>query len=77
LGITEIIILLVVGLIVLGPERLPEALQMAGKMLRELRAASNTVVRELTEVIDEPHRTLKEFDPFKPDDKPDEPPGQP
>jgi len=68
LNIFEIVLLLAVALIVVGPERLPEVLQMVGKVLRELRLASNTVMRELTEVADEPRKTLREFDPFKPDD---------
>jgi Tat protein translocase TatB subunit len=67
LNILEIIVLLAVALIVVGPERLPEVLQMVGKVMRELRLASNTVMRELTEVADEPRRTLRELDPFKPD----------
>lgn len=67
--------LLALALIVVGPERLPEVLQMVGKVLRELRLASNTVMRELTEVAEEPRKTLREFDPFKPDNpvKPTEP----
>jgi Sec-independent protein translocase protein TatA len=65
LNIFEIFLLLALALIVVGPERLPEVLQMEGKVLRELRMASNTVMRELTEVAEEPRRTLRELDPFK------------
>jgi Sec-independent protein translocase protein TatA len=68
LNILEIVLLLALALIVVGPERLPEVLQMVGKVLRELRLASNTVMRELTEVADEPRKTLRELDPFKTDD---------
>ncbi len=51
----EIALILLLALIVLGPERLPEVLRVAGKVLRELRLASNTVMRELTDVMeDEP-----------------------
>jgi sec-independent protein translocase protein TatB len=53
LDLFEILLILVLALIVLGPERLPEVLKVAGKVLRELRLASNTVLRELTEAIDE------------------------
>ncbi|HYA35117.1 MAG TPA: twin-arginine translocase TatA/TatE family subunit [Candidatus Binataceae bacterium] len=77
MGIFEIIILLAVALIVVGPERLPEVLKVVGKVLRELRAASNTVLREITEAVDEPRRTLKDLDPFRPEDKPGDPPRQP
>jgi len=65
LNILEILVLLAVALIVVGPERLPEVLQTVGKVLRELRAASNTVMRELTEVAEEPHRVMRELDPFQ------------
>jgi Tat protein translocase TatB subunit len=65
LNIFEIVLLLAVALIVLGPERLPEVLQTVGKILRELRSASNTVLRELTEVTDEPRRVMRELDPFQ------------
>src|ERR1700730_16861117 len=65
LNIFEILLLLALALIVVGPERLPEVLQMVGKVLRELRLASNTVMRELTEVAEEPRRTIRELDPFQ------------
>jgi sec-independent protein translocase protein TatA len=85
LNIFEILLLLALALIVVGPERLPEVLQMVGKVLRELRMASNTVMRELTEVTEEPRRTLRELDPFqtgdsqvmKPKDQPATPPPPP
>jgi Sec-independent protein translocase protein TatA len=41
--------------IVVPPERLPEVMRAAGKVLRELRLASNTVMRELTSALDEPY----------------------
>jgi Sec-independent protein translocase protein TatA len=50
----EIILILAVALIVIGPERMPEVMRAAGKVLRELRLASNTVLHELTEVLEEP-----------------------
>lgn len=65
MNILEILLLLAIALIVVGPERLPEVLQMVGKVMRELRMASNTVMRELTEVTEEPRRTLRELDPFQ------------
>ncbi len=82
MNIFEILLLLALALIVVGPERLPEVLQMVGKVLRELRLASNTVMRELTEVTEEPRRTIRELDPFqtgdsnlmKPKNQPVDPP---
>lgn len=58
LDIFEILLILIVVLIVVGPERLPESMRAAGKLMRELRAASNSVMRELTEALeDAPART--------------------
>jgi sec-independent protein translocase protein TatA len=53
-SITELLIVLVIALIVIPPEKLPEVMRTVGKILRELRLASNTVVRELTEAVDDP-----------------------
>jgi Sec-independent protein translocase protein TatA len=54
LGVLEIILFLIVALIVIPPDHLPEVMRAAGKILRELRLASNTVVRELSGVLDDP-----------------------
>jgi len=54
LDLFEIAIILAIALIVVGPERLPEVMRTVGKVLRELRLASNTVLHELTDVLDEP-----------------------
>jgi Sec-independent protein translocase protein TatA len=45
---------LVVALIVIPPDNLPDAMRALGKILRELRVASNTVVRELSGALEEP-----------------------
>ena len=65
MNIFEIVLLLAVALIVVGPERLPEVLQTVAKILRELRSASNTVLRELSEASEEPRRAMRELDPFQ------------
>ena len=54
MSIVEILLVLVVALIVIPPERLPEVMRVVGKILRELRLASNTLVRELSGVIEGP-----------------------
>jgi Sec-independent protein translocase protein TatA len=54
LSIVEILLFLIVALIVIPPERLPEVMRAAGKILRELRLASNTIVRELSGAIEDP-----------------------
>jgi Sec-independent protein translocase protein TatA len=54
LSILEILLFLVVALVVIPPDRLPEVMRAVGKILRELRLASNTIVRELSSAIEEP-----------------------
>jgi Sec-independent protein translocase protein TatA len=58
LDLFEIILILAIALIVVGPERLPEVMRTVGKVLRELRLASNTVLHELTDVLDEPRPNI-------------------
>ncbi len=53
-GIGEIIVLLVVALIVIPPEKLPDVMRGAGKAMRELRRASNLVMHELSSVLEPP-----------------------
>ena len=54
LSILEIFLVLLVALIVIPPDRLPEVMRAVGKILRELRLASNTIVRELSGAIEDP-----------------------
>jgi Sec-independent protein translocase protein TatA len=54
LSILEIFLVLMVALIVIPPDRLPEVMRAVGKILRELRLASNTIVRELSGAIEDP-----------------------
>jgi Tat protein translocase TatB subunit len=58
LDLFEIVLILAIALIVVGPERLPEVMRTVGKVLRELRLASNTVLHELTDVLDEPRANV-------------------
>lgn len=52
MGIFEIILFLVIALIVIPPDDLPQVMRAAGKVMRELRLASNTVMREISSAID-------------------------
>jgi Sec-independent protein translocase protein TatA len=54
LGILEIFLVLLVALVVIPPDDLPQVIRAAGKILRELRLASNTVMREIGGALDEP-----------------------
>jgi Tat protein translocase TatB subunit len=47
LGITELIIILLLALIVVGPERLPEMGRKLGKTLRDVRRAYENLTRDL------------------------------
>jgi Tat protein translocase TatB subunit len=53
LGLFEIIIILAVALIVLGPERMPEVVRLAMQIIREVRTAANEAMREITEAIEQ------------------------
>jgi len=50
---TELMVILVVGLLVLGPKRLPELARSLGRGLAEFRRASNDMRREFMDVADE------------------------
>ena len=47
LGWSELIVLAIVGLIVLGPERLPKAASDAAKMLRQLRSMARNATADI------------------------------
>ena len=67
LGPAEILVILVVALIVLGPNRLPEAGRQVGKALAEVRRWSQGFQDEIRSAVD--------FDPGPPS-YPKPPPGQ-
>lgn len=50
---TELLVILVVGLLVLGPKRLPELARSLGRGLAEFRRASTDMRREFLDVQDE------------------------
>jgi sec-independent protein translocase protein TatB len=54
LGGGEILVILLVALIVLGPTKLPEASRQVGKAVREMRRMSGAFQRELREAINDP-----------------------
>jgi sec-independent protein translocase protein TatB len=47
IGWSELIVLAIVGLVVLGPERLPKAAADAARMLRQLRAMARNATADL------------------------------
>ncbi len=52
LGVWEIAVILVVALLVLGPEKLPDAAKTLGKALRDFRNAGDSIKREMLGEID-------------------------
>ena len=51
LGPAEIIVILLVGLLVFGPSRLPELSRQVGGAMRELRKMQSTLKREIDEAM--------------------------
>ena len=61
----ELLTILVVGLVVLGPEKLPGIARQAGEWMAKLRAVSQNLQREVQDVLDEPEmQSLKELGEF-------------
>ena len=53
IGMTELLVILTIGLVVIGPKKLPELARSLGKGLAEFRRASTDMRREFLEVTDE------------------------
>lgn len=56
---SEIVFLLLAGLVILGPERLPSVLRRAVKTYGEFRRFAQGVEKELRETFDEPLKELR------------------
>lgn len=70
LGMAEILVIAIVALVFLGPDKLPNAARQVGKALRELRRHSDNVKAELRDVVDvdgvaQMHRDFKEAVDFR------------
>jgi sec-independent protein translocase protein TatB len=57
---SEVIIILLLALVVLGPEKLPDAMRKAGQMYGELKKMSSSFQSEFRSVVDEPLREVRE-----------------
>jgi sec-independent protein translocase protein TatB len=57
---SELIIILLLALVVLGPEKLPEAMRKAGRMYADLKKMSTSFQEEFRSVVDEPMRELRD-----------------
>lgn len=56
----ELIIILLLALVVLGPEKLPEAMRKAGQAYAELKKMSSGFQSEFRAAVDEPLREIRE-----------------
>lgn len=56
---SEIIFLLLAGLVVLGPERLPGVIRQVGKVYGEIRRTTQGLERELRGTLEEPLKDLR------------------
>lgn len=50
---TELMVIFVIGLVVLGPKRLPSLARSLGRSLAEFRRASNDIRRDFMDVAEE------------------------
>jgi len=60
IGMPEMIIILVIALIVIGPHKLPELAKSLGKGLAEFKKASEGFQRSVQEEANKPDETVKE-----------------
>ena len=69
IGMPELVVIMVVALIVLGPKRLPEAAKGLGRALREFRHAPSSLTEEINDaqiMLDEETREAQHALPAKP-----------
>lgn len=55
IGMTELLVVLVVALLVLGPKRLPEIARSLGRGMAEFRRASNDLRTSLSASLEDDH----------------------
>jgi len=72
-GMPELLVILVVALLVLGPKRLPEIARSLGKGMAEFRRASTEFQRTLSATLEEPPPAAPPRAPAAPPEKPAEP----
>ncbi|NDY95876.1 Sec-independent protein translocase protein TatB [Wenzhouxiangella limi] len=80
IGFTELVLLAVLALLVVGPKRLPEIARTAGQMTRTVRGAWQNIKSEFQSELDNEHnrrimeaaaKTRKELEtPFRLDEEP-------
>ncbi len=56
---SELVLLLLIGLVVLGPEKLPEAMRKFGRVYNEVRRIAGGIQRDVGSTFTEPLNDLK------------------
>ena len=59
IGSGEVLVILVLGLLVLGPERLPEFARKIGNFIKEARRKSRSFQEELRNAVEDPDIEMK------------------
>jgi sec-independent protein translocase protein TatB len=59
-GAPEVLVILVLALLVLGPERLPQAARTMGRWVGEIRKLTGSLQAEVRDVVDEVMRPVNE-----------------
>ena len=73
MGMGEILLILVVALIIWGPERIPETARTLGKVVRTLRKASFDLTTQISKELDLEAKDHPSQSKAKSDDKTKEP----
>ena len=60
MGPLEILLILILGFLFFGPEKLPQMAAKAGKLYRSLKKATVDLSRSITSEVDSEGKTLKE-----------------
>lgn len=56
---SELVVILLLALVVLGPEKLPGAIRQVGRLYSELRKISNGFQKEFSSAIQEPAKEMR------------------
>ncbi len=59
IGVPELILILIIGLVVFGPGKLPEVGRAVGKSIREFKKATTAVTEELDAASEKSRREAK------------------
>jgi Tat protein translocase TatB subunit len=71
IGMTELMVILVLALLILGPKRLPDMARSLGRGLAEFRRASTDIRREFLDVAEDARIRPSDLEPEQP--KPESP----